>query len=242
MTKAELKHLKQLQQKKYRQLSQAFVVEGWKSILEFLQAGFLPQNIWATNVPKEILKKQIPIQIINYRVLQQASFFKNPKDAIAIFKKPTPSALLVKGLVLALDDLQDPGNLGTIIRTADWFGFKHIVCSEKTVDCFNPKVVQASMGSLARVQLFYTDLIAFLQSAKSPVYGAFLNGDNIFKMHLSDNAIIVIGNEGNGIKPAIASIIDNRITIPKSLGSKAESLNASIAAAIIMQEFFRQTI
>ncbi len=241
MTKAELKNLKQLQQKKYRRLTQSFVVEGWKSITEFLKAGFVPQKIWAVNLPGTLSSSiKTSVNLVPTRMLKQASLLKHPKDAIAVFKMPSAKKIPAKGFILALDDLQDPGNLGTIIRTADWFGFKHIVCSENTVDCYNPKVVQATMGSLAHVNLYYTNLPKYLQTVNMPVYGAFLQGENLFKMSLPKSAIVVVGNEGNGIKPQTSAFINTKITIPKAPGAQAESLNASVASAIIMQEFFRR--
>jgi TrmH family RNA methyltransferase len=239
MTKNEIKQLKQLQQKKYRKLQQTFVVEGLKSIREFIKAGFIPVKIYSLEqVP--VSHSKYPVEIITNKQLQQISFLKHPKDALAVFKMKTPGKIQETGLVLALDDLQDPGNLGTIIRTADWFGFRQIVCSKDTVDCYNPKVVQATMGSLANVNIIYTDLQKFLEKTSLPVYGTFLEGDNIYKTKLPENAMVVIGNEGNGIKPQIAALIQHKITIPKASNTLAESLNASVAAAVVMNEFFRR--
>jgi len=239
MTKNETKQLKQLQQKKYRKLQQAFVVEGLKSIREFINAGFVPKKIYSL-VQDPILTGIQPVEIITAKQLQQISFFKHPKDALAVFKMKTSGKIQETGLVLALDDLQDPGNLGTIIRTADWFGFRQIVCSKDTVDCYNPKVVQATMGSLANVNIVYTDLQNFLEETDLPVYGTFLEGDNIYKTSLPENAVVVIGNEGNGINLETATLIQHKITIPKAPHTLAESLNASVAAAVVMNEFFRR--
>lgn len=239
MTKAEQKYIKQLQQKKYRQQYKAFVVEGWKSILDFLKAGFQPEKIWAVDIP-QYLQNNDHIEQISPKQLQQISFLKHPKDALAVFKMPENKKISSTGLVLVLDDLQDPGNLGTIIRTADWFGIRQIVCSLNTVDCYNPKVVQATMGALANVSVIYTDLQMYLQKAEQPVYGTFLGGQNIYKTDLPEKAIVVIGNEGNGISPAVGTLVNHKITIPKSKNALAESLNASVASAIIMSEYFRR--
>jgi len=239
MTKAEIKQLKQLQQKKYRKQQQSFVVEGWKSIREFIKADFIPKKIYAVT-QDHILSNDLPLELIIAKQLQQISFLQHPKDALAIFKMKPDSDIIQEGLVLALDDLQDPGNLGTIIRTADWFGFRQIVCSEETVDCYNPKVVQATMGSLANVKIVYTDLQNFLKNTKLPVFGTFLEGENIYKTNLPNKAIVVIGNEGNGIKPQTSPLIQHKITIPKHPKALAESLNASVATAVVMSEFFRK--
>jgi TrmH family RNA methyltransferase len=239
MTKAEIKQLKQLQQKKYRKQQQAFVVEGWKSIREFINSGFEFFKIYAVT-PDETLPETLPVEFITDKQLQQISFLQHPKDALAIFKMKPDNDMIQEGLILALDDLQDPGNLGTIIRTADWFGFRQIICSMDTVDCYNPKVVQATMGSLANVKIIYTDLQRFLKDTKLPIFGTFLEGKNIYKINLPNQAIVVIGNEGNGIKPQTSSLIQHKITIPKHPEALAESLNASVAAAVVMNEFFRK--
>jgi len=239
MTKADQKFIKQLQQKKYRKLHKAFVVEGLKSISDFLKAGFTPLHIYSTTILDEQLYSDF--ERITNRELRQISFLKHPHNALAVFKmKPVAGKIISADFILALDNLQDPGNLGTIIRTADWFGIRQIVCSKDTVDCYNPKVVQATMGALANVSVIYTDLAVFLQETAKPVYGTFLQGDNIYKTVFPAQAVVVIGNEGNGIRPEIESLISRQITIPKSSSAMAESLNASVAAAVVMNEFFRQ--
>ena len=240
VTKAEIKFIKQLQQKKYRKQYGAFVVEGWKSIRDFIKAGYKPEKIYAVYKPVDLQNTEPP-EIVTPKQLKQLSFLQHPKDALAVFKIKHPGILPDKGLILALDDLQDPGNLGTIIRTADWFGVHNIVCSQNTVDCYNPKVVQATMGALANVSVFYTDLHKFLTYIDLPVYGTFLSGENIYQSALPDNAVILIGNEGNGIKDEIARLTTHRIHIPKSRGAIAESLNASIATAILLNEFNRRS-
>ena len=239
VTKAELKFVRQLQQKKYRKQHNSFVVEGWKSIRDFIKAGYNPKIIYATQQINGLLNNH-SLRIINHKQLKQLSFLQHPKDALAIFEIKHINILPNSGIILALDDLQDPGNMGTIIRTADWFGVRNIVCSENTVDCYNPKVVQATMGALANVSVIYTELSIFLKQNDLPVYGTFLSGDNIYKCRLPHEAIILIGNEGNGIKPEIVKLTTHRIHIPQATGAIAESLNASIATAIVLNEFYRQ--
>ena len=236
MFQSEKKHIKQLQQKKYRKLSGEFVVEGWKSIRDFLASGFEPVKIYATTENAEVDVDNDKLEIIDDKSLRQISFLKNPKDALAIFKIPQQKKLPQSGWVIALDNLQDPGNLGTIIRTADWFGIKNIVCSLGTVDCYNPKVVQASMGSLANVQVFYTDLQAFLSQTSLPVYGACMQGENIYQTNFSQEGILVTGNEGNGISEKIQKLIQHKVHIPKHPESRAESLNAAVATTVFVSE------
>ena len=237
MTKADQKFIAQLKQKKYRTLHQAFIVEGWKSIGDFIKGGYTPFKIYAINPVENLWSSEINIESVSPKQLKQISFLQHPKDALAIFKPKNEMQLPQKGLVLALDGLQDPGNLGTIIRTADWFGVQHIVCSKNTVDCYNPKVVQATMGALAHVHVSYTDLNQFIQQTPLPVFGTFLQGANLFQTELPDQAVIVIGNEGNGIGKSISDLITHRITIPKAPGALAESLNASVATAVVLGAF-----
>ena len=237
MTKAEKKQLKQLQQKKYRNSTGTFVVEGWKSILSFLESGFIPLKIYSvsTNIPTE----NIEVETVSTQELAATSALQHPKDAIAVFGIKKNTDLPKSGLILALDNLQDPGNLGTIIRTADWFGIKDLVCSLQTVDCYNTKVVQATMGSLANVNIHYTDLKAYLHQAGLPVYGTFLEGKNVYMTNLPSEAIVVIGNEGNGIREEIENEVGHKIHIPKHPGALAESLNAAIATALTINAFLK---
>jgi len=237
ITKADIKYIKQLQQKKYRKQYGVFVVEGWKSIQDFIKAGYLPQKIYATKQPDDFVTDSV--ESVTGKQLKQISSLQHPKDALAVFKIQAFDTLPSSGLILALDDLQDPGNLGTIIRTADWFGVRQIVCSENTVDCYNPKVVQATMGALANVSIIYTDLEAYLKQINLPVYGTFLDGENIYKSTLPQEAVMVIGNEGNGIKPEIAGLTTHKLHIPKAPDAIAESLNAAIATAVVLNEFKR---
>ena len=179
---------------------------------------------------------------ISVTELEKVSSLKTPQDAIAQIKIPEWPALRheeLKGqFALVLDGIQDPGNMGTIIRIADWFGIGHIICSEDTVDAYNPKVVQACMGSLARVKVYYTDLRDFLGSVKLPVFGALLDGTNIYEADFGNEGLIIMGNEGNGIRPEIEKLVEKAITIPRV--GKAESLNVAIATALFCSEVSRK--
>lgn len=180
--------------------------------------------------------------------IRKASFLKTPQDVLAVFKRPTWSlaeADPASSLVLALDGIQDPGNLGTIIRLADWFGIEHIVCSLDTADVFSPKTVQATMGALAHVKVHYTDLAVYLKAQTEkqiPLFGTFLDGENMYSKELSANGIIVMGNEGNGIRPEIEELIDQKLYIPSFPPERetSESLNVAIATAVICAEFRRR--
>ena len=180
--------------------------------------------------------------------IRKASFLKSPQDVLAVFKRPAWSlaeADPASSLVLALDGIQDPGNLGTIIRLADWFGIEHIVCSLDTTDVFSPKTVQATMGALAHVKVHYTDLAVYLKAQAEkqiPLFGTFLDGENMYTKELSANGIIVMGNEGNGIRPEIEELIDQKLYIPSFPPERetSESLNVAIATAVICAEFRRR--
>ena len=242
MTNNEKKHIKQLQQKKYRNRSGEFVVEGIKSIRDFLHAGFEPVKIYSTTEISEAENNIGKLEIIDKKTLRQISFLKNPKDALAVFKIPQRQELPDFGWIIALDGLQDPGNLGTIIRTADWFGIKNIVCSEDSVDAYNPKVVQATMGSLANVPVYYTDLAAFLSQTSLPVYGACMRGNNVYQTNFPKEGILVTGNEGNGISDKIQKLIQHKVHIPKHPDSRAESLNAAVATTVFVSEIVKLEI
>ena len=180
--------------------------------------------------------------------LQKCSQLKTPRDVIAVFRQPTPSPLsgevMREELCIVLDGVQDPGNLGTIIRLADWFGIHHIICSEDTADAFAPKVIQATMGAITRVALHYTNLTRFLSSIPQgiPVYGTFLEGESIYGKTLSPNGLLIMGNEGNGIRPETQTYINQKLFIPPHPPGceTSESLNVAIATAICCAEFRRQ--
>lgn len=233
--------------KKFRTRERVFVAEGPK-VVEDLMEVMRPKRLIATN--EWINNKQtdgIEIEIVTEEELARLSFLQHPQQVLAVFpilsnNQSEDYTKELKGkLTLALDSVQDPGNLGTIIRIADWFGIETIICSHETADVYNPKVVQATMGSIARVKVIYTDLQKTLKhlSESLPIYGTFLNGDNIYKSNLSNDGVIVMGNEGRGISKEVAKVITNRILIPNyPEGRKcADSLNVAIATAITCAEF-----
>jgi RNA methyltransferase, TrmH family len=237
VTKNQIKFIVDLHQKKGRIACQSFFVEGKKGVQELLDSNFELLQLFTTadDFTKIDFTKRFQISPAE---LKKMSALKTPNTCLAVFKMPEPKPIITKNIILALDDIRDPGNLGTIIRLCDWFGIAQIICSSTTVDVFNPKVVQATMGSLSRVQINYLDLTAYLKETTLPVFGAFMNGASIYKSSLPQNAIIVLGNEANGIHPEIASLIENKITIPRFGALKqAESLNVATAAAIILSEF-----
>ena len=247
LSKSQISFLKSLQQKKSRKEHGLFLVEGIKSVTEFINSGYDIDTIYHTPAlaPKLLkLSRKINFQETSANILEKISNLATPQDVIALIKIPTrakiETAALQQSFTLVLDGLQDPGNLGTIIRTADWFGIKNIICSEDTVDVYNPKVVQATMGSLARINVQYVNLVNFISQSKLPVFGALLAGNNIYNTDFGSEGLIVMGNEGNGIRPEIEQLIQHRITIPQA--GKTESLNVAIATAIFCSEISRKTL
>jgi len=245
ISKNQIKYVKQLEQKKYRLREKAFVAEGPKVVGDLLAAGYRPLQLFATQTWADSHHEALDVcgchdNVVSADELRKVSFLQHPQQVLAVFPIPQPEPVVQQSdLVLALDNVQDPGNLGTIIRIADWFGIDTIVCSADTVDAWSPKVVQATMGSIARVHIFYNDLSAFLSSSPLPVYGTFLDGSNIYEQQLPQQAVIVMGNEGNGISQQVRQLITHRLLIP-SFRPGAESLNVAIATAITCSEFRRQ--
>ncbi|TCN65702.1 RNA methyltransferase [Acetobacteroides hydrogenigenes] len=243
MTKKEIAEVKKLAQKKYRYEQGLFVAEGLKAIREIIDAGFQVEILYAT-CPNEIPAKKT--SIISEVEMERISFLQKPTSYLALIRIPnSTNNYQTEGsqLTIILDDVQDPGNLGTIIRLADWFGIQTIVCSINTADCFNPKVVQATMGAIARVKIIYTNLHKLLKEAKQhniPIFGTFMSGENIYTAKLPRNGIIVMGNEGSGISKEIEYLITHKITIPSFKAENVESLNVAIATAICCSEFKRR--
>ena len=236
LSKNQQKIIQKLQQKKYRNELGLFVVEGKKGILEFVQAGFKVEAIFATSLFSEQLNK-FPLTLISKEELSKISTLKNPDEGVAIFHQPKRKGILQEGIILALDNIQDPGNLGTLIRLCDWFGIETLLCSEQTVDCYNPKVVQASMGSLSRVEVHYLPLAGFLVTCDLPVYVATLAGENLYTTTFPEDCVIVLGNEANGVSPEVVALADRAITIPRfGRRQQAESLNVAMAGGIIMSQ------
>jgi TrmH family RNA methyltransferase len=252
LTKNKIKLIQSLNRKKNRDETGLFLVEGNKMVEEALRSElqiellvctttFLDQNSTLSGTVNELIET-------DSESLNKASLLQNPQDALALIKQPLnfrPEFKLNTELALVLDFIQDPGNLGTIFRIADWFGISSVICSENTVDCFNPKVVQASMGAIFRIKTWYTKLEDFLgdiERDKIPIYGTFLEGQNIYTEALTNNGVIVLGNEGNGISEEAGKFVSHRLFIPSfSVNeNKTESLNVAIATAICCSEFRRR--
>ena len=235
LSKAQIKWVRSLQQKKQRDAEGVFVAEGHKCVEELRKSFELLMLITPNNATTS--------------EIEQMSSLRTPQGVIGVFRKPDPKpcSLFTSHLLLALDSVQDPGNLGTIIRTCDWFGIRNILCSRDTADCYNPKVVQATMGALARVQLHYIDLKEWLLQAHEagmPIYGTLLEGENMYDAGAiadKDKGVIIMGNEGNGISPTIRELITHPIRIPSYPANTetSESLNVGIATAIVLAEFRR---
>lgn len=241
LTKNQIKLIKSLSQKKFRNQHQLFVVEGIKGIKEMLGSHLELHHLFSTS--EELQANGSHRTLITDTELSKISNLVSPNKALALFKIPTTAAIDSSQLIVALDDVRDPGNLGTIIRLCDWFGVKNLICSEATVDCYNPKVVQATMGSLSRVSIHYLDLESFLEDTESPKFGAFMDGAAIYNHILPQNGILIMGNEANGISEKIEALIDKKISIPRFGDSQnTESLNVATATAILLSEFFRRTI
>lgn len=240
ISKNQIKYIRQLEQKKYRRREGRFVAEGPKVVGDLLRAGYHPNQMFATT------SEWTDAQYVTDDELRKVSFLQHPQQVLAVFplpSSPNEPAYIPTSLSLALDGIQDPGNLGTIIRIADWFGIDTIYCSEDTVDAWSPKVVQATMGSIARVHILYTNIPALIDRTTMPVYGTLLDGDNIYAQSLTNEGIIVMGNEGNGLSEEVRQRVTRRLLIPPfHEGDTAESLNVAIATAITCSEFRRRQI
>ena len=240
LSKSELKLITSLKQKKYRLQHQLFVAEGKKTILELLNSKLQLHQLYTTtlefDVPDVLQTKITP------KELDKISFLKTPNIALGVFKILKPKSIELSKLIVALDNVRDPGNLGTIIRLCDWFGVMDLVCNLETVDCYNPKVIQATMGSIIRVNVSYLDLEEFLTTNNSvQKFGAFMKGETIYDMDLPNSGILVLGNEANGISKEVSSQITQRISIPRFGDLQvAESLNVANATAILLSEFKRR--
>ena len=239
VSKNQIKLITSLQQKKYRFANQLFFAEGIKVIQELVESNFELVHLYTTQNDFEEVSNDNKT-IIAESDLKKISALATPNTCLAVFKIPAEKKILESGLILALDSIRDPGNLGTILRLCDWFGIEQLICSKDAVDIYNPKVVQATMGSIARVNVNYVDLESFINKTKLAVYGTFMDGTNIYKTDLPQEGIIVMGNEANGISPELEKLIKNRLTIPRfGKLQKTESLNVATATAIILSEFRR---
>ena len=241
LSKATIKFIKSLQVKKYRKQEQCFLIEGAKSVHELLASDFEIVMLVGTAEFLSGIKMPVTGDVIavNENQLEGLGEFQTNRSAVAVARlKPNIPVTPRPGeFALVLDDIRDPGNLGTIIRTADWYGIQKIVCSHETADFYNPKVISATMGSFTRVQVYYTALTEYLSNSHHPVYGAFLEGRDVHEVNFSSGGFVVIGSEAHGISPAIEPLITEKITIPRY--GRAESLNAAIATAIICDNLRR---
>jgi len=238
ITKNQIKYIRGLSLKKNRMKEQCFIVEGEKSLYELLDSSFEVVELFAIkdwiNENKEVPKK---VQTVSFKELERISNLKSPNKVLAVVKMKKQEVIRQKlGVILVLDDINDPGNLGTIIRMCDWFGIKQIVCSENTVDIYNPKVVQATMGSLFRVNVLYVNLVKYLSKVNAPIYGSYMKGENIKNTNSERNSHLVMGNEANGISPEVSKFITDRVAI-KNIGGTTESLNVAVATSILLHEF-----
>jgi len=257
ITKTQIKYLRSLHLKKYRDRENVYFAEGVKLVNEALSSHIpdIKMLLYTSenkqHIRTELLSHNIPSIELKQEDFQKISVLKNPQGVLLLIKRPVnpiPEISEFNDLILILDSIRDPGNLGTIIRLADWFDIRYIICSSESVDCYNPKVVQATMGAIFRVNIFYTPLTEFLsilhESGKSTIYGSTMNGENIYKKQLKTPAAIILGNEAHGISLGIHQYIDENILIPNfnNSVSRSESLNVSMSAAIICSEFRRNKV
>jgi len=237
LSKNHLKLITSLSQKKYRQKHKLFAVEGVKVVHEFLNSSFELDILFSTETSFSHLNNYFEI---SEQELNKISTLKTPNKVLALFKIPEQKRVDPAGLIIALDTINDPGNLGAIIRLCDWFGVEQLVCSKETVDCYNTKVIQASMGSLTRIVIHYTDLKEYFEGLSLPIFIADMEGENIYNTELPSSAVLVMGNEANGVSDSIRNIVDAKISIPR-FGNfqQTESLNVATATAILLSEFKR---
>jgi RNA methyltransferase, TrmH family len=239
LSKSQIKLITGLQQKKYRKEHNLFFAEGIKTVQELLNSEFELYHLFTTESIFTSAEGG-KLTIITQAELEKISALSTPNTCLAVFRIPEQKHIKKEGLIMALDDVRDPGNLGTIIRLCDWFGIRSLICSESCADVYNPKVVMATMGSLARVNVVYTNLENFLQETTMPVFGTFMDGENIYSEKLPESGIIVMGNEANGISAEIEKLCIRRIAIPRfGTLQETESLNVATATAIILSEFRR---
>lgn len=235
LTNNDTKLINSLVKKKFRQKYNKFVVEGVKNIKEVLNSSIYVEKIYSIDDTfNDFPSKNV---LITERELKKISQLVTPNTALAVCEIPQEKKIQKNGFIIALDDIRDPGNLGTIIRMADWFGIQQIVCSKETVDLYNPKVIQSTMGSFIRVQINYTDLEEFFETYSHPILGTFMDGENLYKTSLPENAVLLMGNEANGISEKLESFVTQRLSIPR-MGKlqQTESLNVAMATSIILGE------
>ena len=239
VSKNQIKLITSLQQKKFRQSHQLFLAEGVKVIQELVLSNFVLEHLFITEDIFNTIDTSKKTQISESE-LKKISCLATPNNCLALFKIPFKKPVITNGLIVALDDIRDPGNLGTIVRLCDWYGVEQLVCSEQTVDLYNPKVVQATMGSISRVNVTYLNLEEYLKESNMTFFGTFMDGKNVYKEHLPKEGILILGNEANGISKNIENLIYNKLAIPR-FGDlqQTESLNVATATAIFLSEFRR---
>jgi TrmH family RNA methyltransferase len=244
LSKSQISFIKSLHQKKYRKENGIFIIEGIKSIVEFIQSNHQVHSIYYLSQNRSLLptlSANIKLFEVNNAELDKISTLQTPQGILALVHTPMQPVLQLNtfknAFSLVLDGVQDPGNMGTIIRTADWFGFQNIICSNNCVEIYNPKTVQATMGSLSRVNVFYEDLPSILKDLNLPIFGAVLDGTSIYQTDWGKEGLVILGNEGQGITPEIMKLITHPVTIPR-IGA-AESLNVAISAAILCADISR---
>ena len=238
VVKSQIKFIKSLQQKKYRLQHGLFVAEGIKMVEDLLNSNVKPFKIYSTD--SKILASGVAIvELISEETLKKISGLVTPNKAVGVFTIPKIKPVDFSDWVVTLDDVRDPGNLGTIIRLCDWFGIKHLVCSKNSVDCYNPKVLQATMGSIARVNIVYVELTTFLKAQNVPIYGAFMEGMSVYTNPFPDKGILLMGNEANGISKGVAELVSKKVNIPQFGDQTAESLNVATATSILLSEIRR---
>lgn len=241
VSKNQIKLITGLEQKKFRQKNKLFIAEGVKVIQELLLSNFELEHLYVTEPIFEDVNRNL-ITLISESDLKKITCLSTPNNCLALFRIPEEKTIDNSGLVVALDDIRDPGNFGTIIRLCDWFGIRQIICSEQTVDLYNPKVVQATMGSLTRVTINYVDLPDYLKSSDKTIFGTFMDGENVYQQALPDDGILVLGNEANGISKEAENQVTRRLAIPRfGAIQKTESLNVATATAVFLSEFKRKS-
>lgn len=238
VVKSEIKFIKSLQQKKSRIQNGLFVAEGVKLVMELLNSRIRAYRIYvsAASTAADFGDECV---VVSPAELRKMSGLHNPNTVLGVFHIPHPESPDYSNWIVATDAVQDPGNLGTIIRLCDWFGVPTLLCSPDTVDCYNPKVLQATMGSIIRVNVLYTPLKSFLEETALPVYGTFMSGASAYSIGFPEKGILLLGNEAHGIDPGLAGSIDHSISIPQFGAQSAESLNVAMAAAILLNEVRR---
>jgi TrmH family RNA methyltransferase len=239
ISKNQLKLITSLSQKKYRQKHHLFIAEGIKVVNELLSSSFEVEMVFCTEEFNTAITDH-KITRISETELKKISTLKSPNKVLSLFKIPLEKTIENTGLIVALDAINDPGNLGTIIRLCDWFGISQLVCSRDTADCYNQKVVQASMGSLTRISIHYTDLEDYLSATNLPTFIADMDGENVYKTVLPKEGILILGNEANGVSKEVKKQIQHKISIPRfGKTQETESLNVATATAILLSEFKR---